>query len=87
MKIYYRGKRQHGKRQLHISTWQVPTFIEKWFLAKSPQVVNYVGTGTKWFIMQLGEINPLDYTPVKDKQMIQWLSDIESGRIKYDDKL
>lgn len=87
MKVIYRGQRKHTKHQLHISTWQVPNFIEKWLLIKSPQVVNYVGSGTKWFVMQLGEVNPLEYTPVKDPVLIQWLSDIQEGRIKYDDKL
>lgn len=87
MTVYYRGMRKHGKHQLHISTWQVPTFFEKWFMARSAMVVNYVGKGTKWFLMQLGEVNPLDYTPVQDKKLIRWLSDIESGRIKYNEKL
>jgi len=87
MKIYYRGQRKHNKRQLHISTWQVPNWFEKWFMARSAHVVNYVGSGTKWFVMELGELTPLEFTAVKDKLLIQWLCKIESGLINVEDKL
>lgn len=87
MKVYYRGQRKHGKHQLHISTWQVPNFIEKWLLARSARIVNYVGKGTKWFVMEMGETTPLEFTPVKDKLLIRWLSDIEAGRIHVDDRM
>lgn len=76
MKVTLRGTRKHEKHQLHVSTWHEPNWFEKWLMAKSPRVVNYVGKGIKWYVMELGETAPLDYTPVTDKTLLEFLKKI-----------
>ena len=76
MQVTNRGTRKHGKYQLHVSTWQVPNFIEKWILFKRPRVVNYVGKGTKWFIMYASPVHGLQYKPLKNKTLLKWLQTI-----------
>lgn len=76
MKVTVRGMRKHSKHQLHVSTWHEPNWFEKWILAKSPGVVNYVGKGSKWFIMEMGTTTPVDFTPVTNKTLLAMLKKI-----------
>lgn len=80
MKVTLRGTRQHTKHQLHVSTWHEPNWFEKWILAKSPRVVNYVGNGTKWFIMEIGTTAPLDYTPLTSKTLVEFLRNVKQDK-------
>lgn len=76
MKITVRGTRKHSKHQLHVSTWQEPNWIERHILRRRPGVVNYVGKGTKWFVMEVGKRSPLDFKPVTDKVLLEMLKKI-----------
>ena len=75
MKVQFRGKRQHSKHQMHISTWQTPNWFEKWLLFKRPCIVNYVGKGTKWYEMRIGPRYKgfVKYISVKNKTLLEWL--------------
>lgn len=76
MKIIYRDQKKHEGHQLHVSTWHEPNWFEKWILLKSAGVVHYVGKGTKWYVMTLGEKIPLEYTPVTNKTILKFLKEI-----------
>ncbi|HMG94334.1 MAG TPA: hypothetical protein VK589_29945 [Chryseolinea sp.] len=76
MKIFLRGTRKHSKHQLHVSTWQTPTWFEKYFMFRRSRVVEYVGAGTKWFEMTVGKRTVLNFLPITDQVLISWLATV-----------
>ena len=79
MKVHLRGTRKHSKYQLHVSTWQTPNWFERWILWRKPQVVEYVGKGTKWFVMTIGKKTVLEFAPVNDAVLLEWLPTVQLG--------
>jgi hypothetical protein len=73
MTVTLRGTRKHGKYQLHVSTYHQPNWIEKWILFRRAHVVNYVGKGTKWYIMEAGKKSILDFRPVSNRTILRFL--------------
>ncbi len=76
MNVHIRGKRKHDKHQMHISTWHQPNWFERYIMQRRSHIVNYVGKGTKWFIMELGKKNPIEYREVKNKTILKMLKEL-----------
>ena len=76
MKVYIRGKRQHSKHQLHVSTYQVPNWFEKIFMFRRSGNYEYVGKGTKWFRMTIGRKTAIQYKPVTNKHLLAILKSV-----------
>ncbi len=76
MNVQIRGTKRHDNHRMHVSTWETPNWFEKIFMFKRQRVAHYVGKGTKWYVMELGKVNPLEYRAVKSKSLNEILKAI-----------
>jgi len=76
MTVQIRGTKKHDKHRMHVSTWQTPNWFEWLFMFRRKSIVDYVGKGTKWFVMKVGFDAKLQYTPVKSKSLIEILKQL-----------
>lgn len=85
MRVTIRGKRHHGKRhQMHVSTFQKPSWIEWLFLFMRKGQYDYVGKGRTWYRLRLATANGKrkqkvfvqDAKPVRSKSLIKVLQNV-----------